>query len=100
MKERTLKHHRESAYAALTAGPYEDLRAAADAIATAVVESDGEVRWVVIVDTTPPIAYGPYASAATARKAIDSGLMLGKRAMLLAMKPVPRAGHRNTEKEK
>ena len=99
-KERTLKHHRESALEALQGGPYDSLEEAADAIATAVVESDGPTRWVVIIDTSPPTAYGPYASSATARKAIDSGLMLGgKRAMLLAMKPVPRAGHRNADKE-
>jgi hypothetical protein len=96
MSERTLKHHREAALSALTAGPYLTMEEAAQAVATAVIEADGPVRWVVITDTpTTPTAYGPFASAETARKAIDSGLMLGERAMLFAMKPVPRTGHRN-----
>lgn len=95
MSARVLKVHREAAKAAISAGPYDTLDAAAEAIATAVIEADEPTRWVVITDTpTTPTAYGPYASAATARKAIASGLMLGERCMLLAMKPVPRAGHR------
>lgn len=98
MSERVLKHHRDAAKSALSAGPYSTLDEAALAVATAVIEADGPVRWVVITDNGPT-AYGPYASAETARKAIDSGLMLGGRAMLFAMKPVPRAGHRNPPKE-
>lgn len=95
MSARVLKVHREAAKAAIAAGPYPDVDAAAEAIATAIIEADEPTRWVVLVNTpTTPTAYGPYASAATARKAIDSGLMLRGECMLLAMKPVPRSGHR------
>jgi hypothetical protein len=87
-----LKAHIEAAKEALQAGPYKTLDDAAEAVAKAVIEASQKPRWVVIKDTgTTPTAYGPYASAASARKAIDSGLMLGGRAMLFAMQPVPRA---------
>jgi Xaa-Pro aminopeptidase len=92
---RALKVHREAAKAAIAAGPYADLDSAAAAIAAAVVEADEPTRWVVIVGHGDhPVAYGPYASAETARRAIDSGLMVQGPAMLLAMKAVPRTGHR------
>ena len=100
MSERVLKTHVEAAKGALRSGPFETIEDAARAVATAVIEADGPTRWVVITQHGDgPIAYGPYASAETARKAINSGLMLGEKCMLLAMKPVPRAGHRNTKKE-
>jgi hypothetical protein len=99
MSERVLKHHVDAAKGALSSGPFSTLEDAARAVATSVIEADGPVRWVVITDHgTTPLAYGPFASAETARKAIDSGLMLGQRCMLLAMKPVPRSGHRNNQK--
>jgi hypothetical protein len=97
MSLRALKAHRLAARAAIEAGPYASLDEAAAAIASAVVETDVDTRWVVITDFGGATAYGPYASAETARKAIDSGLMLGSQAMLLAMKAVPRKGHRQTQ---
>ena len=97
MSARVLKAHIESAVAAIKGGPYKTVEEAARAIAQAVVEADDATRWVVLTDNgvgNPPIAYGPYASAETARKAIDSGLMISgpRGVMLLAMKPVPRRG--------
>lgn len=93
---RVLKHHVEAALAALKGGPYPTLDAAARAVATAVIEAEGNPKWVVITDTgTRPTVYGPYGSAETARNSWNSGLMLGSRMMLFAMQPVPRRGKRH-----
>lgn len=100
MSLRVLKRHREAALEALQGGPYPTLEAAAEAVAAAVLLAEGDPKWVVITDTpTQPTVYGPYGSAEVARKAIDSGLMLGARAMLLAMQPVPRKGRRHDHTE-
>lgn len=98
MAIRVLKAHVEAAIGAINGGPYKTKEEAAQAIAQAVIEVDDNTRWVVLVDLgigKVPMAYGPYAKAETARKAILSGLMLPavRGYMLLAMRAVPRRGH-------
>lgn len=92
---RTLKAHVDAAKDALTSKVYPTIDEAAAAVANAVIEAQGPTRWVVITKHGGEVvSYGPYASAETAHKAIDSGLMVGTQAMVLAMQPVPRKGHR------
>lgn len=92
---RVLKAHVDAAKEALFGRVYPTTDAAALAVAQAVIEAQGPTRWVVIAKHgSEVLSYGPYASAETAHKAIDSGLMVGTQAMVLAMQPVPRKGHR------
>lgn len=92
---RVLKAHVDAAKAALTKeGGYPTIEAAAAAVADAVIMEQGPTRWVVITSHGGGLVYGPYASADTARKAAESGLMLGEHYMVLPMQPVPRKGHR------
>jgi hypothetical protein len=68
-----------------------------EAFATA---EDDKTRWVVVTQRRNEagdirtLAYGPYASASTASKALASGVMLGELAMVLAMRPAPRTTKR------
>lgn len=54
---------------------------------------DNKTKYVVITRTKAAgtmTAYGPYGAMATARKAAQSGLMLGDLVAILGMRPVPR----------
>lgn len=94
-----LKAHRDAAKAALSRR-YDTLDEAAAAVAAAVVEAQGHMKWVIITKHgSGVVAYGPYGAAKTARKAAASGLMVGQQYVLLAMQPVPRSGHRDTQQE-
>lgn len=54
---------------------------------------DDKTRYVVVTSkgNGERYAYGPYATVKTAAKALDSGDMIGEVAVILGMRPVPRA---------
>jgi hypothetical protein len=54
---------------------------------------DEETVYAVLTDAGH--LYGPYASAATARKALNSGRMLGTQGRVLGMRPVPRSSRKD-----
>ena len=96
---RALKAHKDAALKVLERiDPNETLEQLASRVASAVVEAEDKPIWIVICDAgvgNKPWVYGPYGSAATARKAMESGMMLiGPRgSFVMAMSPVPRKNH-------
>jgi len=98
-KTRVLKYHRTAArkvldgwLADMKQGAEPELDALADRIAAEVLTAyDHLGRWAVV--TSDFTAYGPYATYAAARKAVDSGVCAfreGTQAMVLPLQVSPR----------
>ena len=78
------------------AGDYPDLDAFTDALVDAVLSGgDDGTRWCVVTQDPgmPPVIHGPYASASTAMRAIDTGALAtreGARGHVYAISRAPR----------